>query len=454
VHIPVFISWSGDESKRVADALHRWLPHFIQVLDPWMSATDIHAGSRWQPAIAENVYKCAFSIICVTPRNLSSPWLLFEAGALSNAIDAKRVCPFLIGVKIHQLQGPLSQFQAVEADEAGIRQLIYSLNHGLGDERLSDGQVEQSLEKFLPELKRALSSVRETVAKENETRFQVIQNALKRTENIAFDLQELLGAANEGGDQVFVRYSGFLSPFAISDEEIEASIARERGNANAERYYEGLRREREAMLALARNDRCVVRCIITPPREGPFPCQLLPHTTMRLKHLYEFLNGAGRSMNIEWAISPFQQKNTYIIGTLSYFEGFKQGAQEGYQFSLRYAAEDEVSINIMMYDELFQRLSMSTLTTYPVGPQLDTREALREATLKCVRMAIDDVAKSAIPEASANAVIPERPLHAADAPLLERKTATSLPASPSPPPRRASRRPRPKTSAATDTRSR
>ena len=54
--------------------------------------------------------------------------MLFEAGALSKAVTSSRVIPYLLGFEPHELQGPLSQFQAVRADRAGTLRLVSAVN--------------------------------------------------------------------------------------------------------------------------------------------------------------------------------------------------------------------------------------------------------------------------------------------------------------------------------------
>src|SRR5262245_27921646 len=110
----VFISWSGDRSKRAAEALRDWLPNVIQNTQPWMSGEDLDAGTRWGKEIDEELESANFGILCITPENAGSPWINYEAGALAKSVTVGRVVPYLIGMtRIAELpSGPLSRFQA------------------------------------------------------------------------------------------------------------------------------------------------------------------------------------------------------------------------------------------------------------------------------------------------------------------------------------------------------
>ena len=79
----VFISWSGELSRRVAEILRGWLPNVNQKLDTFVSSQDIEMGSRWEEGIAGQLAGTHCGILCLTPQNREKPWVLFEAGALS-----------------------------------------------------------------------------------------------------------------------------------------------------------------------------------------------------------------------------------------------------------------------------------------------------------------------------------------------------------------------------------
>jgi hypothetical protein len=57
----VFISWSGERSRKVAEALQQWLPRVIQATEPWIS-TEISKGSRWGPEISSRLEESRIGI--------------------------------------------------------------------------------------------------------------------------------------------------------------------------------------------------------------------------------------------------------------------------------------------------------------------------------------------------------------------------------------------------------
>jgi len=123
----VFVSWSGVRSQIVAEALREWLPCLFPTVLPWLSLSDVQPGTRWARELGEAFDQSQFGILCLTTENFDAPWVLFEAGALSKALDVARVVPYLLDIAAEQLPGPLSQFQAVHADKTGTQRLVRAI---------------------------------------------------------------------------------------------------------------------------------------------------------------------------------------------------------------------------------------------------------------------------------------------------------------------------------------
>jgi hypothetical protein len=141
----VFISWSGDTSRQVAEALRDWLPDVIQQLEPFLSSKDIASGSKWQDEISSKLDETTFGVICLTKDNLDSPWVNFEAGALSKYVEESlvRVVPLLHGLKKTDVRYPLAMFQAVTITKDGLLELLRSLNASAGEPLTDDRLIRQ-----------------------------------------------------------------------------------------------------------------------------------------------------------------------------------------------------------------------------------------------------------------------------------------------------------------------
>lgn len=149
----IFISWSGPESQAIAETLRDWLPCVLQAAKPWMSKEDIRKGGRGGQAIGEALRDAKAGIICVTPANLDSPWLNFEAGAISKMLDEAPVCTFLHGLKPSEVKPPLSQFQHTEGiAKADVLRMLGSINKVLGDQALAEATLEKTFNQWWPEL--------------------------------------------------------------------------------------------------------------------------------------------------------------------------------------------------------------------------------------------------------------------------------------------------------------
>jgi hypothetical protein len=148
----VFISWSGERSKGAAEALRTWLPKVINALKPWLSATDIDKGSRWSTDVARRLEQAKFGIICLTPGNLHSDWILFEAGALSKTLENTYVCPLLFGLQPADVKGPLAQFQATRAIKEEVRKLLQTINSALGTQSLPEIHLNEAFDVWWPKL--------------------------------------------------------------------------------------------------------------------------------------------------------------------------------------------------------------------------------------------------------------------------------------------------------------
>lgn len=198
--VKVFVSCSGETSRRVAVALREWLPLVLQTLDLYVSSEDIDKGVRWSADIGHRLDESGFGILCVTPENISAPWLNFEAGALAKSFEVARVTPFLFGLTAADLVGPISQFQATEATRDDITRLVRSMN-AVTAAPLDDARLTSSVEVWWPKLQEALTCVSAAPRKSTETSrsSRDLREMLEEVLDIARSLQRQLARGSHSG---------------------------------------------------------------------------------------------------------------------------------------------------------------------------------------------------------------------------------------------------------------
>jgi hypothetical protein len=185
----VFLSWSGALSHDVAKALVAWIPQVIQAVKPWISSQDIEKGARWFEEIGESLSSTDFGVLCLTASNLSAPWILFEAGALSKSLGQARVCPLLVNVKNADLTGPLAQFNTSGIGKEEIRRLVGTLNSRLpAEQRRSDIQLDEAFQVWWPRLE---GKIAEAIAVSRETEVNERSVPKRKLDDVLDEILEL-----------------------------------------------------------------------------------------------------------------------------------------------------------------------------------------------------------------------------------------------------------------------
>ena len=168
----VFISWSGERSRRIANEIHKWLPSVIQAIRPYFSPDDVAKGTRWAGEIAAELQASRVGLLVLTADNIEASWLVFEAGALSKSLESSRVCPLLFDIEPTDIKGPLVQFQGAKFDQSEMKRVVKMMNSELGDAALAPDVFDNVFSKWWPELSEKISKIlQETkVAKKEDTR--------------------------------------------------------------------------------------------------------------------------------------------------------------------------------------------------------------------------------------------------------------------------------------------
>ena len=224
----VFISWSGELSKKLANEIQSWLPNVLQSVKPYFTPEDIQKGSRWEQEISKELESSNIGIICLTKDNINKPWIIFEAGALSKNIGKANVCPILFNLESSEVEYPLACFQATKFEKEDIKKLVKTINMSAGELKLEDANLNAIFEKWWPDLETNVNKIIGEIKSKRQTPKRADRDLLeeilelarmnsmrppKRSDAIHYALERLLGTIDriqfriiENGEKEWTMY--------------------------------------------------------------------------------------------------------------------------------------------------------------------------------------------------------------------------------------------------------
>ena len=221
----VLISWSGDRSKQIAEALAEWLPTVLQVLKPWMSSKNIRSGTPWYTEVTNALESHNVGIICLTPENINEPWINFEAGALSKLKQEVRVCTFLYELSPEDLMGPLAQFQHTLFEKSSVNKLLHDYNELL-KEPVDKKHLHSSFNAFWPgfeETLKAIPSLQSDTAKNTRSEKEIMVEILHITRGLEETVQKMSAEGKDPivrfADLVFQKLTPLVEQEALTDSD-------------------------------------------------------------------------------------------------------------------------------------------------------------------------------------------------------------------------------------------
>ena len=101
-------------------------------------SSEIPSGKQWFNVLSDELKSSNSGIICLTPDNINSNWMHFEAGAIFNAFNNEGVIPFLFAITIDELPSPLNQFQGITYEKSNLLKIAKDLNKLKGTTKIEE----------------------------------------------------------------------------------------------------------------------------------------------------------------------------------------------------------------------------------------------------------------------------------------------------------------------------
>jgi len=278
----VFISWSGERSRRIAEELCSWLKCVVQMTKPFVSTKDIDKGSFWFNSINDALSNAAIGIFCITKENKNKPWILFEAGAVSKGLTRNRVCTLLIDLKPNDIHGPLQGFNHTDLnDRDSFWGLIKTINANL-DDKIQEETLLDVFNVYYPRFKKKCESIKnETIANVDEGNLSEQIDALKQT--VINSSNQLKDIGTALAIYYNLRDQGVHNVFKCNSEEYTMECERLRSKIQAATEIraifhigkEFLEKYKDDIIAAIKNKGCSVKLLIIDKKFAGSGAELL-----------------------------------------------------------------------------------------------------------------------------------------------------------------------------------
>jgi hypothetical protein len=182
----LFISCSGERSKKVAELLDGWIKCVLPAVDPYLSFKGSDRTALWFSNTDDLFAGAGIAVVCLTHENKNKPWILFESGALAQVLSSNRVCTVLIDLASADLEDPLALFDHTKPTKNGIAQLVRTINDSTKELALSESVLEAVFEKYWPQFEAEFSKIIES------TPSVEVKHKRKSTDVMLDDLERML----------------------------------------------------------------------------------------------------------------------------------------------------------------------------------------------------------------------------------------------------------------------
>ncbi|MDR3403267.1 MAG: toll/interleukin-1 receptor domain-containing protein [Chthoniobacter sp.] len=129
----VFLCWSGELSKALAETFCTWLNEVLPQFRPFFSEEHIPKGAKWRHAIEAALGESRMVVAFVTRANIGvSNWMLYEMAAVGSRNDSNCVAVVLAGLTksdfSNRPEDPFTERQCASYDEeAEVFQMLNSI---------------------------------------------------------------------------------------------------------------------------------------------------------------------------------------------------------------------------------------------------------------------------------------------------------------------------------------